>query len=264
MIQKKLNVPKIVMFGAGNVAVHLSDALVYAGYQIVQVYSRTLTSAAPLAARVYARPVNELSDVDLTADVFIFAINDTGLVDIVDQVPFSGQLALHTSGTVPLDVFKGKTENYGVIYPLQTFSKFRKVNFTEIPVIIEASSPRDLSNIRNLASTLSSRVIIADSAMRRQIHLAGVFASNFSNHMFLLAEQIVKQSGLSFDVLKPLIYETTNKALESGSPAISQTGPAVRGNTAILEKHLEMLAQYPDLKLIYKAISDSIAETHSK
>ena len=251
------------MFGAGNVAVHLADALVYAGNQIVQVYSRTLASAEPLAARVYARPITDLSEVDLTADLFIFSLNDNGLIDIINQVQFSGQLALHTSGTLPLDVFKGKTENYGVLYPLQTFSKFRKVNFTEIPLIIEASSPRDLTNIRNLAVSLSSKVIIVDSAMRRQIHLAGVFASNFSNHMFVLAEQMMKQSGLSFDLLKPLIYETTVKALETGNPSTSQTGPALRGNQQIMDKHMEMLATNPNLQQIYKQISDNIIALNS-
>ena len=262
-MQNKLNAPKIVLFGAGNVAVHLADALVYAGYQIVQVYSRTLESAQPLAERVYARAITNISDIDLTPDVFVFCLNDNGLVDVVDKVQFSGQLALHTSGTMPLDIFKGKTENYGVLYPLQTFSKFRKVNFKEIPLIIEASSPRDLVNIRQLAGLLSLKVIIADSVMRRKIHLAGVFASNFSNHMYLISEMLVKQTGLSFEILKPLIYETTLKAIESGNPSASQTGPAIRGNNIIIDKHLEMLSSLPDLKQLYNLITDNIIQSHS-
>ena len=99
---------------------------------------------------------------------------------------FSGQLAIHTSGTLPIDVFKGYAENYGVMYPLQTFSKFSKINFKEIPIIIEASSTEELANIKKMASLLSARVIIANSDLRRQIHLAGVFASNFTNHMYVL------------------------------------------------------------------------------
>ncbi|HEY4785250.1 MAG TPA: DUF2520 domain-containing protein [Bacteroidales bacterium] len=253
---------RITLFGAGNLAVNLAKALTLAGYRIIQVYSRTSGPAEWLANRLNATAITNPSDFDHSSDVVIFALNDNALPQIINQIPFSGQLALHTSGSVPLDVFKDKAEHYGVLYPLQTFSKSRTVKFHEVPLFIEASSSKDLANLKMLAESLAANVYVADSGQRRQLHLSGVFANNFVNHFYALAGEIIKSSGFTFDVLKPIILETALKAIESDNPSTVQTGPGVRLNKEIIEKHIEMLASKPDLQNLYTFATNSIVKMH--
>jgi predicted short-subunit dehydrogenase-like oxidoreductase (DUF2520 family) len=253
---------QIALFGAGNLAVHLAKALTSVGFRIIQVYSRTKESSEKLAMEIGANAITDPADFDPSADVIIFALSDSFLPDIIHQIDFSGQLALHTSGSIPLDIFKGKAEHYGVIYPLQTFSKFRKVHFNEVPLFLEANSSKDLANLKMLASSLSANVFLADSVQRRQIHISAIFANNFVNHLYAVASDMIKKSGFSFDVLKPIILETALKALETDNPALAQTGPAVRLNKEIVLKHREMLASSPDLQNLYTFVSNSIAKLH--
>ena len=253
---------RIVMFGAGNVAVHLARALSGAGYRIAQVFSRTEASARPLAEELKAEVITKPADFDTSTDIIIFALNDSVLPDIVNKINFSGQLALHVSGGLGMDVFKDKAENYGVMYPLQSFSKFRAINFQDVPLFIEANSPKNLANLKMLASTISAKVLLADSLQRRQLHLSAVFASNFVNHFYALSAELIKNSGFSFDLLKPIILETTLKALESGNPMLSQTGPAVRRDKEVIDKHLEMLATTPDWQNLYTFVTNSIVKLH--
>jgi predicted short-subunit dehydrogenase-like oxidoreductase (DUF2520 family) len=255
---------RIVMFGAGNVAIHLTLALWKAGYQIVQVYSRSEESAKFLADQVKAIPITNPSDFDNSSDAIIFSLNDNALCDIIEQVDISGQLALHTSGTIPMEVFKGKADHYGVLYPLQTFSKFREIKFLDVPLFIEANSPTELSNLKMLASSIAAKVILADSLQRRQLHLSAVFASNFVNHMYALTLELGKKFGFTFDVFEPIILETTLKAIESGNPMDAQTGPAVRKNREIVLKHIEMLSPDPDLQKLYTSLTNSILKLHFK
>ena len=255
---------RIVMFGAGNVAIHLTRALWKAGYQIVQVYSRTEASAIFLADIVNAIPITNPSNFDNSSDAIIFALNDSVLCEIIDQVDISGQFALHTSGSIPMDVFKGKADHYGVLYPLQTFSKFRQIKFQEVPLFIEANSPKELSDLKMLASSISAKVILADSLQRRQLHLTAVFASNFVNHLYALTLELGKKFGFTFDIFESLILETTLKAIESGNPVDAQTGPAVRKNSEILLKHIEMLGADPDLQNLYTTLTNSIFKLHHK
>ncbi len=261
-MQYKIRGPKIVMIGAGNVAFHYAGALYAAGFNIVQVYSRTSRSSEQLAGKVDALPITNVQDIDLASDVLIFALNDTILAETIERVNFSGQLALHTSGSIPIEVFHGKAEYYGALYPLQTLTKNRTVNMKEVPLLIEANSSKDLSNLKTLAKAISSRVVIADSLQRRQIHLAAVFASNFVNHMYVVADYLMKKSGFSYQLLKPLILETALKALELNNPLAAQTGPAFRSNKEIIDKHREMLVNDEDLQRIYVLISDHIDQMH--
>ena len=253
---------RIALFGAGNLAVNLAKALTLAGYRFTQVYSQTTESATWLANRLNASAITNPADFDHSADVIIFALNDSALPHIIEQIEFTGQLALHTSGSVPLEVFKGKADHYGVLYPLQTFSKSRAVKFQEVPLFIEASSSKDLANLKMLAESLATKVYLADSAQRRQLHLSAVFANNFVNHFYSLASEMIKKSGFTYDVLKPIILETALKAIESDNPSTVQTGPAVRLNKEIVEKHLEMLASKPDLQNLYTFATNSIVKLH--
>jgi predicted short-subunit dehydrogenase-like oxidoreductase (DUF2520 family) len=253
---------RIVLFGAGNVAVHLARALSAAGYPIIQVYSRTEAAAKLLANELQAVPITDPADFDTSSDIVIFALNDSALSDIIGRIYFSGQLALHVSGSITSDVFKNKADNYGVLYPLQTFSKFRPLKFRDIPLLIEANSSRNLANLKILACDISNRVLLADSFQRRQMHLAAVFASNFVNHLYAMSSELTKKSGFSFDLLKPLILETALKAIDSDNPLIAQTGPAVRRNKEVILKHLEMLSYDPDLQNLYTFVSNSIVNLH--
>jgi predicted short-subunit dehydrogenase-like oxidoreductase (DUF2520 family) len=253
---------RITLFGAGNLAISLAKALTSSGYRIIQVYSRTAESAQWLANRLNAKAITNTADFDHSTGVAIFALNDNVLQPIIEQIEFSGQLALHTSGSLPLDIFKGKAEHYGVLYPLQTFSKSRNVKFHEVPLFIEANSSKDLANLKMLAESISARVHLADSLQRRQLHLSAVFANNFVNHFYALAGEMIKKSGFTFDILKPIIHETAIKALETDNPASVQTGPAVRLNKEIIEKHIEMLASRPDLQNLYTFATNSITTLH--
>ncbi|MDP4208799.1 MAG: DUF2520 domain-containing protein [Bacteroidota bacterium] len=255
-----MKVAKIVLLGAGNVAVHLAGALSSAGCRIVQVYSRTLASAQSLAAEVNAEPITDLGAIDSSADVFLFALNDSGLESIINQISFSGQLALHTSGSMPMDVFNGKALRYGVLYPLQTFSRFRPVDFKSTPFFVEANSAEDLLVVEALALRLSPKVIHADSFRRKQLHLSAVFANNFVNHLYVISAQLLEKSGFLFDVLKPLILETAMKAIELDNPATAQTGPAARNNREVMNDHIEMLASNPDWQNLYTFVSNSIVK----
>ncbi len=222
------------MIGAGNVAYQYATALKTAGFNIFQVFSKTILSAEKLANITDAKPINSIDKIDQGCDLFIFAVSDSVLSEIIDKVQFSGQMAVHTSGSVSIDVFEGKAQHYGVIYPLQTLSKSRVVNMQEVPLLIEANSSKNLLNLQSIAKTMSSNILISDSSQRRQIHLAAVFASNFTNHMYVIAHDLLQKSGFTYQILKPLIIETALKALEFDNPKDAQTGPAIRRDHNII------------------------------
>jgi predicted short-subunit dehydrogenase-like oxidoreductase (DUF2520 family) len=170
---------------------------------------------------------------------------------------FGEGLVVHTAGSVSLEVFKGRAKNYGVIYPLQTFTRGKPVDFSSIPLFIEANDNRNLEKLKYLSEKVTGKVYTADSETRAYLHLAAVFASNFTNHILALAEMVLLERNLPFNILKPLIEETVAKALYM-SPRQAQTGPAFRHDKPILEKHLDMLAGHPEIKELYRLISESI------
>jgi len=252
---------KIVFIGAGNLATQLSIAMQSADYQVVQVYSRDIQNARQLAVRLQATHTNRLEKLDKTADIYLFAVPDDVLPDILNQLPFSEKLYIHTAGSVPQSIFQMHSSNYGVLYPLQTFSKHKQVDFKQIPICIEANSDSNKLIISDIAKQLSPIVYEISSEERAYLHVAAVFANNFSNHMFALAEEILKRHNLPFEILKPLIAESFQKAFHS-TPLQAQTGPAIRNDQKIIQKHLKMLENTPDLKKIYTFVTQSIFETH--
>lgn len=247
----------IVILGAGNVATHLSIALKDAGYSIKCIYSKTIYAARELASKVDAHYTNELSHIPVEADLYIIAVKDEVIMEIVNQLHLKYGIIVHTAGSISMDVFKSRFENYGVFYPLQTFSKSRKMDFSDIPICIESNTPTLQEKLIGLAKCLSKSVHVLDSEQRKKMHLAAVFACNFSNHMFSIAAEILKQSDISFDLLKPLINETTQKAMDN-EPEKAQTGPAVRNDQDVIQKHLEMLKDNPYFEKIYRFVSESI------
>lgn len=253
---------RIVFIGAGNVATHLSVALKRTGNDIIQIFSKTFDNARLLAYQVGAEPVNNIKSIQNNADIYIFSVKDDALSDVVKQMPATGGIWAHTSGSLPMSVLsEDKSDGYGVIYPLQTFSKGRKADFQSIPVFIEGDSKETLHILKNIANSISDDVRSLDSDNRRYLHLAAVFANNFSNHMFTLASEILSREGIPFEILKPLIRETAAKVMDM-EPEKAQTGPAVRYDEKVIQKHIDMIAD-PDTKEIYKLISKSINK-HSK
>lgn len=246
----------IVFIGAGNVATHMAKAFQKTENKVLQVYSRTLEHARLLAEEIHADYTIDARRIRDDADAYIFSIKDDALPYILPQLPNSSGIWIHTAGSVPMDVFANYTRNYGVIYPLQTFSKKRSVNFADIPLFIEASNLETRDIIKMLATTLSSKVYDMESEKRHYLHLSAVFACNFVTHMYTLAADIIEKEGIPFEVLQPLIAETAAKITEI-SPRDAQTGPAVRFDQHVMKKHLELIKD-KTTKQIYRLLSESI------
>ena len=249
---------KVVIVGSGNVATHLSLAIAsLEGIEICQVYSPTEAHAEILAERLNCDFVTDPTQIRKDADVYLFALKDQALETVIRAVPANNGLWLHTSGSMPMQVFAGYTERYGVLYPLQTFSKSREISFQGIPLFIECHREEDKNCLEDLALRLSGKVCELSSEKRRSLHLAAVFACNFTNHIYALAEEILAKEGLSRDYLFPLIDETAAKVHELPAQE-AQTGPAIRYDENIINKHLGMLADDPDVQTLYRLLSQSI------
>jgi len=250
---------KVVFIGAGNVATHLATELYKHSFDIIQVYSRTIESASVLAKEVHSIPITDIKTVIDDADLYIFSVKDSVLEDLVSQIPTNNALWIHTAGSLPMNLFSKYSTHYGVLYPFQTFTKNRALDWSEIPVFIEASDEGSMVKLRAIVKQLSDKVSELSSEDRRYIHLAGVFACNFTNHMYTLSELILKKIGLPFDVVLPLIDETAAK-VHSLNPENAQTGPAIRYDENIINRHLALIDDN-DTKLIYKLISENIHKT---
>lgn len=253
---------KTVLIGAGNLASNLAPALRKAGHDIVAVYSRTRQSAEALATEVGARATDCIDDLPTEADLFIIAVKDTCVETLIPQLAKGRQqqLFVHTAGSLPMALFEGHTARYGVFYPMQTFSRQRRVDFSEIPLFLEASDAQTLQRLHELADSLSQQVYDLSSADRRHLHLAAVYACNFANHCFALSADILERHGLPFSVMLSLIDETARK-VHSLHPRDAQTGPAVRFDQNVMQKHLQLLAGEPLLSQIYELLSQSIHQT---
>ncbi len=250
---------KVVLIGAGRVAFHLAKAINYTGRKIVQVYSRHLSNARELAAVYQADFTDEINNLDASADIYIIAISDDAIAGVANQLAVADKMVVHTSGSTPMNALKPASANYGVLYPLQSFAVNANIDFTKVPLCIEACNPSAEENLLQLAHSLSNDVRRIDSDRRMQIHIAAVFANNFTNSMYLMAQEILAEREVDFDVLMPLIEETTRK-LQHQNPHEAQTGPARRADNGIIRKHLEHLKNHPEKQEIYKLLSQFIHE----
>lgn len=257
-METPFSIQKIILLGAGNVATQLGLTLLEAGYPIVQVYSPTKKSVTTLAKKLNTPFITDLKKLDTTATIYIIAVKDDAILEVVKQLNLSNQMVLHTSGTVDMAVLKNSSKNFGVLYPLQTFSKGKEVDFASVPVCIEANNKTALNTLENFAKSISRNVKRVNSEQRSILHVAAVFACNFSNHMYAIAASILKEHQLSFDLLKPLIQETADK-IKSNDPVKMQTGPAIRKDTKTMNAHLKLLDNDKKLKAIYKLVSDHIS-----
>ena len=248
---------KIVIIGSGNLATQLSLALQEAGKDIVQVYSRSEEHARTLAEKIGCDFTTDVEDINRQADIYIVSIKDDAISEMAATLA-GVSMILHTAGSIPMDVFSGHAQHYGVLYPMQTFSKNRQVDFREIPCFIEASDEATLTAVRSLAESISSHVVDCDSERRKKMHLAAVLACNLANHCYRLAERVVEAEHIDFRLFQPLIMETARK-VATMSPRDAQTGPMVRYDQRVMDMQIQML---PDERTrdIYRLMADSIHE----
>jgi len=251
----------IVLLGSGNVATHLALALKAAGENITQVFSPDLINAKELADKVGSESTNSFSEVDREADLYIISVKDDAIAEVAGNLKGVNGMVVHTSGTTDIKVLSSEVKHAGVFYPLQTFSKSKDVDFKTIPLCLEATDAKQLEILKSLANKLSTKVYQLDGEKRKILHLAAVFACNFTNHLYALANQILIENDLDFDIIRPLIAETADKVMIN-LPENVQTGPAIRNDESTINQHLTMLADLPELQEIYQTLSNSIKLAH--
>jgi predicted short-subunit dehydrogenase-like oxidoreductase (DUF2520 family) len=249
--------------GAGRVAYALCREMYYAGYKIELVVSESDKNGAPLADFCQASWSGELIFPD-TTDIIIVSVPDYRLKSVLNKIQCRPDtLIAHTAGSIGIDVFPEQKKRKGIFYPLQTFSKERKVDFKDLPFLLESSDKQSSAILENLVETLGGKAHFVDTDHRRMLHLAAVFVCNFTNHMLTVGKDLAFKADFSFEVLIPLIKETFSKAMDIG-PQNSQTGPALRNDQNTIEKHLELLSFSSELQRIYNEITMSIIKYYNK
>ncbi len=245
------------IIGTGNVAAHLAALLNCAGVHIDMVVGRDITRARLLANSVEAVAFDNLRNCVFNSQLLIISVSDDAYSEVISQLPQPiTPIVVHTSGSVAMNIFESKVQNFGVFYPLQTFSTEKQVSLNHVPVCLEASSDNVYAELEALAIRLSSDVYKINSYQRQQIHIAAVFGCNFVNFLYCSAKELLQKSNLPFELLHPLILETARKAIEVG-PENAQTGPAKRGDVNIIDKH-HLLIDDPELKALYLLLSNQI------
>lgn len=226
----------------------------------MQVFARNEAAGALLAAALDAKAVSDSNDIDQTADIYLVALADSALPQLHEWLQLDKRLVVHTAAAVSKDVLKNVSRNYGVLYPLQTLRREQE-QLPPIPFLVDGNTPDDLALITDFARTLSGQVMQAGDELRLRVHVAAVFVNNFTNHLYVLAEDFCRKEGVDFSLLLPLIDETARR-IHTLSPKTSQTGPALRKDRLTIGKHLEVLQGHAELKKIYELLSDSIRKTN--
>jgi len=249
----------VVILGAGNLAVHLFEALNKADkVLVIQWFNRKLKPIESYKNRVAI--TNELTKL-ADADIYILAISDDAISGFSEQLPLHDKLVVHTSGSVGIHDLD-KKHRRGVFYPLQTFSKDSEIDFKNVPICIEALEKNDLQVLKDLAESIGSTYYKINTEQRQILHLCAVYVNNFTNQLYRIAHEISDGKGINFDVLKPLILETAKK-VQTLSPFAAQTGPAKRNDKKTIKKHLKLI-ENKDHKAIYELLTDSIKKTHGR
>jgi predicted short-subunit dehydrogenase-like oxidoreductase (DUF2520 family) len=248
---------RITVIGSGNVATHLGAAFKNAGHRIVQVYSRNAHNAALLAYHISAEAIDDLSSIDPNTDVFIISVSDDAIAGIAQELSRHNKLIAHTSGATDLYNILAFTDNAGVFYPLQTFSKTKEVDFLTVPLCVEGANESVTKTLKELAQSISNNVYEIDSTQRKTLHLAAVFACNFPNYLYRVAQELLADQRIDFNLLRPLILETAEK-VQTNLPANVQTGPAMRNDQKTMFEHLQLLKYEPEWEQLYRLLSQGI------
>ncbi|MBK9937872.1 MAG: DUF2520 domain-containing protein [Chitinophagaceae bacterium] len=249
----------IVIIGSGNVAAVLGRKFKAAGHQIVQIYSRNASAASELAYEWDTESTNYKILINKNADVYLIAVNDDAIDDVLNELKLPGKVVAHTAASVLKEVLKTVTEHYGVFYPLQSLRK-EMANLPDVPIFFDGSDEKAKNILAMLAHSISAeKVVEAGDDARVKLHVAAVVVSNLVNHLYTLAEDYCRKEGLDFKQLLPLIEETAFR-LRDTSPKLAQTGPAVRHDAETIHKHLDLLKNHPQLKNIYVLLTESIQQ----
>ncbi len=255
---------KITIIGSGNVGFHLAQELFSFGHIICQVYSRKKEKADLLADLTNSEAINKVEDLSNEAELYILAISDNGLEKMAADISFLNKqkkIIAHTSGSVKCSIFEPYFDNYGVFYPLQTFSLQKEANFDKLPFCIYGNSENTERELVGLAKTICPNIFLTNDKQRSIIHVAAVIVNNFSNYLYSIAQDICEDHNIAFDILKALIEETAGKVQEY-QPDEMQTGPAKRGDKNTIELHLQFLSGYPEYQKIYRMLSEGIIGKH--
>lgn len=247
----------IVIIGAGNMAWHLGQQFIKAGHKIVEVYNRSKIPGQELAVELDADFVDRPENLTRKADIYIIAVSDHGIDDIILGLQMDKQIVAHTSGAVPMTGMERISLNHGIFYPLQTLTKGTPADFSVVPIFIEGANERVEQVLTELAHTISKNVQILDSRKRRALHVAAVFANNFTNYLYHISSDILRKEKLDFSLLYPLMQETLAK-LKGHSPLEVQTGPAKRGDYRTVGEHLNYLQGHDAYREIYLVLSEGI------
>lgn len=253
---------KVTIIGAGNVATNLALALKKAGHEIVQIFNRSDDAGKELARAVAASFTSDASQL-LDAEVYLVAVKDDVIEDVASLIKTNNGIIAHTSGTQPKELLKSSSGYYGIFYPLQTMKKNLKVDFKNVPVLVEGNNDLTTTKLESLARTISQNTHRVDEEQRQWIHVAAVFANNFTNHLYGISESLLAEQNLSFEILKPLIFRAIEN-LSVSSPNEIQTGPAVRNDRNVIDKHLALLADNQRLQKIYEVLTASIIASASQ
>ncbi len=248
---------RISIIGSGNVATHLAAAFKNAGHSIVQVYSRDIQNAALLAYHVAAEAIDNFAQINPATDLFIISVSDDAILPVAQKLAPYQKLTVHTSGATGMLALSAFNPKAGVFYPLQTLSKNRATDFKSVPLCVEGSDDAITDRLEQLAQTISNNVYRVNSAQRKILHLTAVFACNFPNYLYGIAQQLLAQHHMEFEMLRPLILETAQK-VQDHLPAGVQTGPAIRNDKNTMAIHLQMLNDIPELQKLYTLLSQGI------
>jgi predicted short-subunit dehydrogenase-like oxidoreductase (DUF2520 family) len=247
----------IVILGSGNVAAVLGRKFVSAGHRIVQVVSRNAQAATALAYEWDTESANYFSVINRNADVYLVAVSDSAIAEVINDLQLPGKVIAHTAASVPKEILKTVSSHYGVLYPLQSLRKEMR-NLPDVPLYFDGIDQFTIATLKQLAESVSfHQPVTADDAQRVKLHVAAVVVSNLVNHLYVLAEEYCRKEGISFKQLLPLIGETALR-IKDVSPKEAQTGPAVRHDVETIQKHLQILEAHPDLRNIYSILTNSI------
>jgi len=250
-------IQKIALIGAGKLATNLAFTLKKKGFTILQVYNRSLVPGMKLAGKVSSCYIDDLRNLTDKADLYAVAVSDSALQEISEKIHLRNQMIIHFSGTAELSVLKNSSSSYGVLYPPQTFTLRQSAGFLNIPLCIEANNSESERRLTAFAAALSDKIFRVNSSQRRTIHLSAIFAGNFTNFMYSIAEDLLAGNGLPMTLLEPIIEKTKANARRHNIFGL-QTGPAIREDIEMIKTHLELLSEKPEFREIYRVMSESI------
>ena len=248
---------QVVIIGSGNTATILAKLFTANGFQISQVISRNIKHAEILANELNCSYADFSSPIVETADIYLIAVSDKVINEVVNYMPKNNKLILHTAGSVSIHVLENATNQFGVLYPLQSLRKEIDV-IPDIPFLVDGNNQVVVEKIMEIGKKISYQVAFANDEMRLKLHLSAVIVNNFTNHLYTMAADYCKKEQLEFDLLKPLILETANR-LKNVHPSDVQTGPAIRNDSETIEQHEKLLTNYPELKALYVYFTKQIA-----